>query len=452
MIQRLIQRNEPEDIERIRFLAEIPAVSTLLPFNLNSESYWPSTGYANNSLLRSAMRVGNTQASALLLENPNVLRIAQADNFYANDGNNQLDIAAILADSESSIQAFSVDEKRLLDEIKTHYASKTNGQTDTLVQKLQQVMIEEYEKDPAFYTDKQTKTTLPLSWDEFNNLGLTGKNREKALIAYRTHAAHSAYRFLLDPNPFMASNAAWAQRNDDGSLTACYHPSKPLLATLYLLMMDDSYDTEDTTYNSPTIRRNIAADCLYEMMRAHNKEDRNNSRKIIHYTKEGDKPSCSMGMPRRLFYCLNRIGEAMHHPVFMKKISAFKVNIECNEFLQAHVKTYFEEHDTGGNFSNALNLFLNGDGENAYDLEELPDNGESLLRNSNVPQKEVEMFIRRLAKKYGSAFTLTKQAAVRDYFKLDDSSDELHITKYWDDIKANTWYKKPTCGGASKPM
>jgi hypothetical protein len=79
---------------------------------------------------------------------------------------------------------------------------------------------------------------LPFSWSDFKNLPLPPQERKQALQAYYQHRIHTAYRYLLKPNHWLASNASFVDTQRRG---AFFEEYLPLIAILYLAARDISF-------------------------------------------------------------------------------------------------------------------------------------------------------------------------------------------------------------------
>jgi len=81
---------------------------------------------------------------------------------------------------------------------------------------------------------------LPFSWEAYQQLApqLSADSRERALKAYYQHKTHTAWRYLSKPNPWMAPNAQYVERDASGGYST-FEAYKPLIVLLWLAAKDE---------------------------------------------------------------------------------------------------------------------------------------------------------------------------------------------------------------------
>jgi len=207
------------------------------------------------------------------------------------------DLRAQAQNRESAMQRLSITEKDSLRYIKTHYKEQFEQQGQAAIwNNLKQHLEYEYQKNPAQNSNDQD---LPLEFDA-----------TKEPEPYYKHPAHTAWRYLFQaPNPWMAPGAHWVSRDVRGRLSAGINDKdKQNITSLWLAASDKNITPIDDV--SLADRIDFFTNALALLGRSHNwdKDDRNEEYDDM----EGDKPSCSMGVSKRLAQSI--IG----HPIAQK--------------------------------------------------------------------------------------------------------------------------------------
>ncbi|EHL32182.1 hypothetical protein [Legionella drancourtii] len=421
MLRNLIRRGvdrehaAAEDVtDEIRMLLSIPSVRALCHLPMSDEG-------GENELLRLAIRIGNQEASSLLLQLPEVRRVAEQHNFYENEGDGTLDLRQMAQDKESSMVALSVSEREVVNQLKQHYQGKINelgGHTQAFAS-LKNELKKRYEANPTTlelvdrYGKKHTQM-LPFEWDEFQQLkeGLSKEQYKNALIAYHQHEAHTAYRYLSKPNPWMADNASYVYvyDNEQGQQTALRYSTFEEYQALINLFYLAAFDEEAPAIDGYTLegRKTLFIKQIALIGRAHNWDksrvvtingvvqyDQDGSPKEEEYddVSEGDKPSCYSGVLRRLMQSV------FGHGLF-KVVTANMIKQTLNEYI----KPYFDNAITKDNcaqLQQAYEGLINGDGDVEEHLQ--------CLKTINIPEdtkKEImQLACAQLENTYKSQFS-----------------------------------------------
>jgi len=221
-----------------------------------------------------------------LLDTYNVDEIMESVQVAAQD------LRAQAQNQESSMQRLSNAEESNLKHIKEHYKQQFTRQgQDSIWDGLKQHLENKYQKNSAQDSNSQS---LPLKFD-------ATKEREP----YYKHPAHTAWRYLFQtPNPWMAPGAHWVSEHS----ASINLRDKESIAYLWLAASDENIPPIDDV--SLTDRIDFFINALALLGRSHNwdKDDRNEEYDDM----EGDKPSCSMGVSKRLAQSI--IG----HPIAQK--------------------------------------------------------------------------------------------------------------------------------------
>ncbi len=429
----LIKLNDPEDIEAITFLISIPSVSKRLYQPLNKAQRY-------NHLLYLANDLGNKHARDALLTVSSVrtLVVKMAENPVRGlrEGLTEEErstIRALTNNPDSSVTPPTKDELVLQGRLDNEYERELNDRgVDSLIHELHREMIALYKKDPALDADGHS---LPLTYAEFEALKLKDEKRKQALIAYHKHPDHSAYRYLLSPNPFIDPSAPHARHAFNGdAIAAEYECEKRHIALLYLMMTDEAFQKGRPALKEEFL--NAVADCLYETNRAHNK-DRHILKEVNgktvqvlhHFVEEGDRPSCLAGVWRQLFQCHKYLALRMEHPICVMPEKTISLEEEFKKCIRQHFVKCFEEKNSEA-LKEAVLLYFDD-----CDLDDLSDEQKELLRSTNVTDTQIDRMIAELYLTYGQAFTVESILAFRSLFKTEGKHEHLHILQYYNEAK-----------------
>jgi hypothetical protein len=331
LLRRLIRNHNDASLEDVRFLITLPSVHALL--------HVPVTPNQPNELLRLALTEGNQAVASILLNVPAVRTMAAEHNFYIDEQRGALDLAALARDHESSMAGLTQGEQKRLQRAQDHYKSvlKEHG-VIALMEKLRHTLQIRYEANPPSLEllDGSTQV-LPLAWEVFETLQLTGQKRDDALTLYYQDKNHTAWRYLQKPNPWMATDASYVYVNEERTARwSTFEEYNTLIALLFLGATDQAISSCDGhTFES---RVDHFVDELALLGRAHNWDKTRLATKVNgeevleeYDDLEGDKPSCYSGVKRRLFQSV------LGHPYF-KMLTLDDIKQELRQFI----RTYFE--------------------------------------------------------------------------------------------------------------
>ena len=148
-----------------------------------------------------------------------VRRLAEDHDFYRREQENGIDLRQLAEDRESSMTALTEGERKTLESAIAHYQPmiKTAG-IEVITKDLRDMLSQHYEKEPAcIITSTGDSLNLPLSHDDFQALNLSKADEEAAKKAYYKNDAHSAWRYLSKPNPWMHTEASYVYINEEGT-------------------------------------------------------------------------------------------------------------------------------------------------------------------------------------------------------------------------------------------
>ncbi|QDQ39499.1 hypothetical protein E3226_003340 [Legionella geestiana] len=411
----LIRENTEEALEHLRFLMRIPGVAVL--------AHRAVTPNETNELLRLALATENEAAAAILLTLAPVRILAEENQFYVHEMQGGLDLRALAEDRESSMRVLTKTEQKRIRRIHAHYGEvlQFTG-AENLLEILRERLRERCLDHPACITVNDTTIHLPLTWNEFLELPLEQDAREAALKAYHAHPAHTALRWLLRPNPWMAENAAYVEGNPalhtGYSTFENYHT---LIGLLWLAASDENTPATDGHTLEGRIEHFIRELAL--IGRAHNwdrtrpvqRADGTEAREEYDNVKEGDMPSCYSGVNRRLFQSV--IGHPFMHPFGNDILEA-----ELRDFARSH----FLQQLTADKRAHLL------DAEEAIaNLEPLTGDQLEAMESLNISEEKGRAFIDSLQKKYAEEWTPACSAFLQDWLVLPRAGITTHVSSLW---------------------
>ncbi|MBS0358197.1 MAG: hypothetical protein JSS53_02835 [Proteobacteria bacterium] len=401
-------------LNELRFLIGIPAVRALL--------HTAVTPQLENELFRLAITTGNREAADILLTVPAIRTLAEANHLYRNEARVGLDLHQLARDHESSMRALTTGEqKRLQRAIDAYQPTIQEKGTSNLMMDLRAWLIARYEKKPAMTTDVSESCALPVHWEEFQQLNLAEEGRKKALQTYYQHKDHTAWRYLLKPNPWMSRTAAYVEVNPNNSDEhySTFEEYQPLIVMLWLAASDKNVPpTDGQTFEG---RLDHFVDELAHIGRAHNWDNtryktNKNGKRILDENRnpileeyddlDGDKPSCYSGVKRRLFQSV------VGHP-FLKILTMDDVKQEFHDFIRQHFIKRINE----------LNATELQEAYFAY-IESIDFKDASPLQALDIMPKDKEAFIEYLKTKYGEQFT--DESSFKQYIEKEL---ELRVNK-----------------------
>ena len=403
MVRNMIRRGDATLLEDMRFLINIPAVKALLHTEV--------TPNHPNELLRLAQQLNHQEAAAMLLEIPAVYDLAENNNFYINETQNQLNLRALAQNSESSMKRLTPGEQACLKQAQECYESETEAKTDTsIIETLRNALVNRYNSAPASITcENGARRTLPMMWDELQGLNLNEHDKALAFKAYYQNENHTAWRYLEKPNHWIASDDIWAHRDkEDPSIRwSTFEEYQSLIALCFLAAQDEKTPpTDDYTFET---RVEHFINELAHLGRAHNwdksrKRTRDNEHEEYDDL-EGDRPSCSWGIKRRLFQSVQG------HPLF-KMLTMDIIKQELREFVRAHfIQCIKNQPEEAIQWNESWKKSFET-GSNAEGLEAM-----------NIPKEAQELFLKHLGGKYPNQFnkTLEFKQYIERRFKLNQT-------------------------------
>jgi len=296
----------------------------------------------------------------------------------------------IALNRESSMRELSSNEKLMLNDAITHYQSQIDAQgTEAIIRDLQSTLAGRYLKNPAKIHDE----VLPINWEDHQSKG--------CLAAYYNHKTHTAYRYFMQPNPWISPEASFVIRDELGA-RSCYDEHALLIALCFLAVTDESIQPTDEFTIENRLENFIIELALIN--RAHNwdKSRLTSEGKYEQYDDgEGDKPSCKYGLSSRL------LQSVQGHPLF-KTLTLEIIKQELRDFTREHFSNCIDANNNVALQDSWNNLIESGANDSTLDV-------------LNISLEQQLEFIHNLKTKYQSKFTPTFEQYIREAFVIDDT-------------------------------
>ncbi len=412
IIRSLIRRNAPSLLEELRGMINIPSVKVLL--------HKAVTPRQENELLRLALARGHSEVAQLLFTVPAVNTLAAQHNYYQEELRNGVDARALAEDRESSMRALSTGEQKRLQRAIDHYEPQLKALTTrNIINTLRNTLVARYKAHPAeIVDDNHCKRSLPMNWANFNALSLSKKSpedggvneHERALNAYYQHKDHTAFRYLLMPNPWMHNDASYVCINEAHTYRwSTFEDYQPLIAMLFLAATDGKAEPCDGFTLETRLEHFI--DELAHIGRAHNwderrvKVDAEGNPLLDEFGEclteeydhlEGDRPSCFSGVKKRLFQSV------LGHPLLLF-LTFDIVEQKLNELVREHFKAAINDVNRE-KFEKAWNDVQNDELEH-----EERQRAAEILKELNLSPEQQHTLLQTLAEtltlKYGAQFS-----------------------------------------------
>ena len=228
----------------------------------------------------------------------------------------------MFAHAESSLTALSPQEVNSLERLSKHYdiPLEVSPKVHQLFEEFCHYLAEQYMRSPAQIEVRDKYYLLPLTMEALHTFlseNVLEEARHRAMQSYYQHPVHTVWRYFSRPNPWMAPDALYVNRDAQGAWST-FEDYKALIALVWRAASDDTI----SDWNGCTRDSRIAylLECLVDIARAHNwdktriKTDiqgnpvKDSTGKTIregYDDLEGDNPSCYSGAKRRLFQALS---------------------------------------------------------------------------------------------------------------------------------------------------
>lgn len=418
MLRNLIRQARPNGAlsasirDNLLFLLSLPSVRALAHTSMNQAT--------SNELLRLALSSAHADVTQILLNIPAVRVLAEQNNFYRQEEGLGMGASQLARSRESSMVALTSAEQLQLTAVTTHYQARLQQVgLDNLMNGLRQWLLTRYQAQPAILQIQGRAIPLPYDWQALMRLDFNLQQQQDALKAYFQHPDHSAWRYLLKPNPWVNMRAQHVEVNPSNTQQrwSSFTNYQPLIVILWLAALDDTVAATAGHTIEGRIEHFVRSLAL--IGRAHNWDNvrhRFDGRVEEYDDLTGDKPSCYSGVKRRLFQSV------LGHPL-LKTLTKDDINQEIREFVRAH----FAACITIAN-ANLIKRAL----DQHFIMLDAPD---PILFSLNISSAKSEAFIQHLCHKYGALFrddpNLTKQATTLLALKAQGEPIEcLHGLKF----------------------
>jgi hypothetical protein len=345
---------------------------------------------ANNSeAFRMAVANGYTDI-AVHCEIPVVQTQTDKAKIISNQPKDELGLRNLAKDKESSIGTLSIHEQKRLEEAIKRYKPIIDISTESvLMSELRQQLIDRYKLNPARIIVNGRRVELPMFWKDFNELKLRAEDKVVALTAYYTNKNHTAWRFLLKPNPWLAKNASFVYPrgpNPSGKWS-CYERYRCMIILYWLAAKDSTVAPTDGHTLEGRLEHYF--DELAIIGRSHNwdkKRRRPNGLWEQYDDLMGDKPSCFSGVKLRLFQSV--IG----HPLF-KALTQNDIKMELRDFVREHFKSRISSCNITLLINELDDYYIQADFQAINELKKF-----------DIDTVQQKQFIETMATKYGKQF------------------------------------------------
>lgn len=379
VLRNLIRAHSPanNNLVEINQLLSIPAISA-------------RASDRDNELLVLTMRGNMNDITRRLIQIPAVRVLAEQNNFYVNQIQGQINLRDLADNPESSMTALSQHERDILQNVKDKYAelSQSLGGHKGVLSKFKEYLESEYNKNPAKIITRGKEIKLPFSWAELQKMQTSlGHDYNDALAAYYAHDIHTAHRYFLKPNPWMAPDSKYTSTlSGNAGQYSAFEGYIPMIADLWLAVSDVNEGKRDDIDVDGRIKEFIRS--IAHINRGHNwDKTRKNAttRKREEYDDlRGDDPSCYSGVFRRLFQAV------LAHSLF--KVGATKdvLEHELRSFVFDYYKTLLNDQ------APSMLKGIHDDIEkSSIELVLTPEN-----KIPNIPVKNQQDFLTAIERKY----------------------------------------------------
>ena len=283
---------------------------------------------------------------------------------------------------ESAMRNLSSSENFILKDVISHYEHLIpEAGPEAIINDLRTMLAKKYEENPEQLDDN---LTLPLSWHDFTQL--PEDVREQAMPYYYKNPYHTAYRYLLKPNPWLSEQALYAHFEESGGYSS-FEDFIFITALFYLAAIDENMPPIDNHTLESRIDGFICDLALIN--RAHN-WDKTRINSITGLEEEyddleGDKPSCNSGVMLRLLQSVRGHG-------LFKFVTLNVIKSELISFVRQH----FIANITEQNFQTILEA-IRATVDSAT--------ASAALSVLNISPDKQQAFIQSMATKYQEKFT-----------------------------------------------
>ena len=279
---------------------------------------------------------------------------------------------------------------------------QARGVTDVM-RELRDTLESRYAANPASIVVKRggqnQMIQLPQTWGVFEALRLTPEEGEAARKAYYAHKDHTAWRYILKPNPWMHERASYVCVNPARTQEkwSTFDEYLELITILYLAAKDLEIAPTDGYTPETRLEQFIAELAL--IGRAHNwdnsravRDAQGRSRQEEYDDLGGDRPSCYSGTLRRLFQSV------LGHPL-LKILTTEILAQEIASFVYNVFSIRFE------GMSDEAHRVIKSAWDKLTAIEDLSEAEQAALKTLDILPEQQRAFIQELAERWGEQFS-----------------------------------------------
>lgn len=371
----------------VELLLSSPRIKRLVVDNATHEPPPEQADYfikEKNELLRLAYRRKNAALITRLLDIPCIREAAEREDINDDPGygfyleklaeDRDLQLASLRAGRRSAVQGVIAQ---------FNDAVIKQGGVLGVIEQLKQQLIERYieNEDGRCITFGGVQYFLPCHWGELQNFIADhefDEAQQKAIHQiYYNNLNHTAYRYLIRPNPWMSETVDWLYANEAGNERwSTYEECLPLIAYTWLAVSKDLF-----------IQKMGALNRLYNV--AEDPKQLN-----------GDKPGNDLDVKQSMIFLLKA------HPLF----KPFNRQ-DAEQFMILSIQQYYQP------------LLFSRDAEFLVDLKTFSDNNfprdgkVSLTDNLNLPQGTADKVKEAIGIEYGDFNRELFRLVVDDFFR-----------------------------------
>ncbi len=364
-------------LDSFKYICNIPVITPWLHRAM-------SDGTAPNQLLFLSHALVRQEITSFLITIPSV---AEGSGPIFNDF---VDESLLAGMNEGSMTQLTPAENALWILVEKLYASRCSelGGPVKVLEIIRNDLRDLYHKQVAKVQTFAMKVDLPMEWKDFEEMGLGENQRKMALKSYYQHKIHTAYRYLLKPNPWLHKDA---KNIDHKNKCSTFHYFADHIAFIYLAVSDEDNPSHPDIFPSIESRKENFFNTLADINRSNNWNEQRKD------DCQADRPSCPAGVKRQLWQAL------FGHPR-LTLVTRDLVELEFKDFLNAYWRKCLEtmRNEAPKDFERLQVLYpqliycFDDDGVTSDDIK--------LLQGFNIPQKLADEWLQTMNQQHCDQF------------------------------------------------
>lgn len=199
-------------------------------------------------------------------------------------------LRSLALNRESAMASLNPQHQQQITAIRTRYARAFNerGGVEAILNDIRAFLVENYRQNPIMHNGNP----LPLEY----NAALP----QAVQALYYANKAHTAYRYLCSPNPWIYAGAPYVERHLNGGASARIYPDdQTTLAYLWLAASDTNVPAPDGMTHAE-LKKLFAETILAGAGRGHNYDNEELNARAGQEVDDGqgDNPTCGSGASR----------------------------------------------------------------------------------------------------------------------------------------------------------